>query len=31
MQVSGARVMVTGGAQGLGRRFVLDLAAAGAR
>ena len=31
MQVSGARVLVTGGARGLGRRFVLDLAAAGAR
>jgi len=31
MQVSGARVLVTGGARGLGRRFVLDLAAAGAK
>lgn len=31
MQVSGARVLVTGGARGLGRRFVFDLAAAGAR
>ena len=31
MQVSGTRVLVTGGARGLGRRFVLDLAAAGAR
>jgi len=31
MQVNGARVLVTGGARGLGRRFVLDLAAAGAR
>lgn len=31
MQVNGARVLVTGGARGLGRRFVFDLAAAGAR
>jgi 3-oxoacyl-[acyl-carrier protein] reductase len=31
MQIHDARVLVTGGAQGLGRRFVLDLAAAGAK
>lgn len=31
MQIVGARVLVTGGARGLGRRFVLDLAEAGAR
>ena len=31
MQLQGARVLVTGGARGLGRRFVLDLIAAGAR
>lgn len=31
MQLQDARVLVTGGARGLGRRFVLDLVAAGAR
>ncbi len=31
MQLQGARVLVTGGARGLGRRFVLDLVAAGAK
>lgn len=31
MQIREARVLITGGAQGLGRRFVLDLAAAGAK
>lgn len=30
MQTNGARILVTGGARGLGRRFVLDLVAAGA-
>lgn len=31
MEITGARVLVTGGARGLGRVFALDLAAAGAR
>ena len=31
MQVSGARVLVTGGARGLGRRFVKELARYGIR
>lgn len=31
MKLAGARVLVTGGARGLGRQFVLDLAAAGAK
>lgn len=31
MDITGARVLVSGGARGLGRRFVLDLAARGAR
>ena len=31
MEISGARILVTGGARGLGRRFVLDLAAGGAK
>lgn len=31
MELKGARILVTGGARGLGRRFVLDLIAAGAR
>jgi 3-oxoacyl-[acyl-carrier protein] reductase len=31
MEISGARILVTGGARGLGRRFVLDLAERGAR
>jgi len=30
MEIKGARVLITGGARGLGRRFVLDLAASGA-
>ncbi len=31
MQIEGARVLVTGGARGLGKRFAFDLIAAGAR
>ncbi|HJW76252.1 MAG TPA: SDR family NAD(P)-dependent oxidoreductase [Thermoleophilia bacterium] len=31
METGNARILVTGGARGLGRRFVLDLAARGAR
>ena len=31
MQIAGARILITGGAHGLGRTFTLDLAAAGAR
>ena len=31
MKIEGSRVLVTGGARGLGRRFALDLARAGAR
>jgi 3-oxoacyl-[acyl-carrier protein] reductase len=31
MEISKARILVSGGARGLGRRFVLDLAAQGAR
>jgi len=31
MEIAGARVIVTGGARGLGRTFALDLAGAGAR
>lgn len=31
MDIAGARILVTGGARGLGRTFALDLAAAGAR
>jgi 3-oxoacyl-[acyl-carrier protein] reductase len=31
VEITGARVLVTGGARGLGRVFALDLAAAGAR
>ncbi len=31
MQIAGARILITGGARGLGRVFALDLAAAGAR
>ncbi|MCZ7664688.1 MAG: SDR family oxidoreductase [Thermoleophilia bacterium] len=31
MRIAGSSVLITGGAHGLGRRFALDLAAAGAR
>jgi 3-oxoacyl-[acyl-carrier protein] reductase len=31
LEIRDARILVTGGARGLGRRFVLDLSAAGAR
>lgn len=31
MDIAGTRVLITGGARGLGRRFALDLAASGAR
>jgi len=31
VKIAGARILVTGGGRGLGRRFALDLAAAGAR
>jgi len=31
VEIAGARVIVTGGARGLGRTFALDLAGAGAR
>jgi 3-oxoacyl-[acyl-carrier protein] reductase len=31
VEISGSRILVTGGARGLGRTFALDLAAAGAR
>ena len=31
MEIAGSRILVTGGARGLGRTFVLDLACAGAR
>ena len=30
MDIAGARILVTGGARGLGRTFALDLASAGA-
>jgi len=31
MRIEGSRILITGGARGLGRRFALDLARAGAR
>ncbi len=31
MKIEGSRILITGGARGLGRRFALDLARAGAR